>query len=140
GTPERNPAAEDAGLKKPAMDYFKMLYADTALNGAIAPTRCGHAFFGTSSCLFATDAPFDSEQGRGLIANTIEAVEALPISPAARESWCCAPHQPDSRPRRLRRECTRARHAAGGARGEASGMRPQGMSPQLRHGAVRASL
>jgi len=49
GTPERNPAAEDAGLKRPAMDYFKMLYADTALNGAIAPTRCGHAFFGTSS-------------------------------------------------------------------------------------------
>jgi len=85
GTPERNPAAEDAGLKKPAMDYFKMLYADTALNGAIAPTRCGHAFFGTSSCLFATDAPFDAEQGRGLIANTIEAVEALPISAAERE-------------------------------------------------------
>jgi len=67
------------------MDYFKMLYADTALNGAIAPTRCGHAFFGTSSCLFATDAPFDAEQGRGLIVNTIEAVEALPISPAERE-------------------------------------------------------
>src|SRR5260370_29489269 len=85
GTPERNPAAEDAGLKKPAMDYFKMLYADTALNGAIAPTRCGHAFFGTSSCLFATDAPFDAEQGRGLIANTIEAVEALPISSAQPE-------------------------------------------------------
>src|SRR5262249_39781953 len=82
GTPERNPAAEDAGLKRPAMDYFKMLYADTALNGAIAPTRCGHAFFGTSSCLFATDAPFDAEQGRGLIANTIE---ALPISSAERE-------------------------------------------------------
>jgi predicted TIM-barrel fold metal-dependent hydrolase len=85
GTPERNPAAEDAGLKKPAMDYFKMLYADTALNGAIVPTRCGHAFFGTSSCLFATDAPFDAEQGRGLIANTIAAVAALPISAAERE-------------------------------------------------------
>jgi aminocarboxymuconate-semialdehyde decarboxylase len=85
GTPERNPAAEDAGLKRPAMDYFKMLYADTALNGAIAPTRCGHAFFGTASCLFATDAPFDAEHGRGLIANTIEAIEALPISSAERE-------------------------------------------------------
>ena len=62
-----------------------MLYADTALNGAIVPTRCGHAFFGTSSCLFATDAPFDAEQGRGLIANTIAAVAALPISAAERE-------------------------------------------------------
>jgi len=85
GTPERNPAAEDVGLKKPVMEYFKMLYADTALNGEIAPTRCGHAFFGTSSCLFATDAPFDAEQGRGLIANTINAVEVLPVSAAERE-------------------------------------------------------
>ena len=85
GTPERNPAVEDVGLEKPVMDYFKMLYADTALNGEIAPTRCGLAFFGTSSCLFATDAPFDAEQGRGLIANTIKAVEALPISAAERE-------------------------------------------------------
>jgi hypothetical protein len=62
-----------------------MLYADTALNGDVAATRCGHSFFGTSSCLFATDAPFDAERGRDLIRNTIKAVEALPISPARRE-------------------------------------------------------
>ena len=81
GTPEKNPIAEDAGLKHRPIDYFKMLYADTALNGDIAATRCGHAFFGTSSCLFATDAPFDAEHGRGLIPNTIKAVEALPVTP-----------------------------------------------------------
>ena len=57
GTPEKNPVAEECKLKRPPMDYFKMLYADTAL-GEVAPTRCGHAFFGTASCLFATDAPF----------------------------------------------------------------------------------
>ncbi len=85
GTPERNPAAEDAGLKRRPMDYYKMLYADTALGGELEPTRCGHAFFGTSSCLFATDAPFDPERGRGLIRSTIKAVEALPISAAERE-------------------------------------------------------
>jgi predicted TIM-barrel fold metal-dependent hydrolase len=85
GTPQRNPAAEEAGLSKPPMHYFKLLYADTALNGEVAPTRCGHAFFGTASCLFATDAPFDAEQGRGLIANTIKAVEALPVTAAERE-------------------------------------------------------
>ena len=56
-----------------------MLYADTALNGDVAATRCGHAFFGTSSCLFATDAPFDAEQGHSLIRKTIEAVNALEI-------------------------------------------------------------
>jgi len=83
GTPERNPLAEECGLKKPPIEYFKMLYADTAL-GEEAPTRCGHAFFGTAACLFATDAPFDAEQGRGLIANAIRAVDALGISAAER--------------------------------------------------------
>jgi uncharacterized protein len=77
GTPDRNPVAEECGLKRRPLDYYKMIYADTALSGAVAPTRCGHAFFGTAKTLFATDAPFDSEQGRGLIANTIRGVEAL---------------------------------------------------------------
>jgi predicted TIM-barrel fold metal-dependent hydrolase len=83
GTPERNPLAED--LKHQPIDYYKMLYADTALNGDPAATRCGHAFFGTSSCLFATDAPFDAELGRGLIRDTIKAVEVLPITAGRRE-------------------------------------------------------
>jgi uncharacterized protein len=56
-----------------------MLYADTALGGEEAPTRCGHAFFGTPNCLFATDAPFDSEQGRWLITDTIRAIQDLDI-------------------------------------------------------------
>jgi predicted TIM-barrel fold metal-dependent hydrolase len=84
GTPEQNPLAEDCGLKKAPVDYFKMLYADTAL-GETAPTRCGHAFFGTDKCLFATDAPFDAAQGRWLIGNTLRAVEALEISPEESE-------------------------------------------------------
>jgi aminocarboxymuconate-semialdehyde decarboxylase len=85
GTPDNNPAAEECRLKRPPLEYFRMLYADTALNGETAATRCGHAFFGTDACLFATDAPFDAEQGRGLIANTLRAVQALEISPPERE-------------------------------------------------------
>jgi uncharacterized protein len=80
GTVQRNPAAEAHGLKKPPLDYFKMLYADTALGGEVAPTRCGHAFFGTRHCLFATDAPFDPEQGRALIADTLAGVNALGLA------------------------------------------------------------
>ena len=80
GTVARNPAAEARGLKKPPLDYFKMLYADTALGGEVAPTRCGHAFFGTTHCLFATDAPFDPERGRALIADTLKGVAALEIA------------------------------------------------------------
>jgi aminocarboxymuconate-semialdehyde decarboxylase len=84
GTPEKNPVAVEAGLKKRPVEYFKMLYADTAL-GEVAPTRCGHAFFGTGHCLFATDAPFDSEQGRVLMRNTIAAVNALEIPQADKQ-------------------------------------------------------
>jgi predicted TIM-barrel fold metal-dependent hydrolase len=83
GAPDRNPGAE--ALKKAPRDYYQMLYADTALNGEAAATRCGHAFFGTGRCLFATDAPFDAEQGRGLIAKTIAAIDALEISREERE-------------------------------------------------------
>jgi uncharacterized protein len=85
GTSARNPLAEAADLEHPPLDYYKMLYADTALNGDVAATRCGHAFFGTSSCLFATDAPFDPEGGRGLIRQTIKAIEALPITAGRRD-------------------------------------------------------
>lgn len=84
GTPDENPVAAEAGLVKPPLDYFKMLYADTAL-GEIAPTRCGHSFFGTDHCLFASDAPFDAEQGRGMIRNAVLAVEALEIPAAEKE-------------------------------------------------------
>lgn len=82
GTPDKNPGAKT--LKRRPRDYYRMLYADTALNGEVAATRCGHDFFGTPQCLFATDAPFDSEQGRGLIRNTIAAVEALDVTAAER--------------------------------------------------------
>jgi predicted TIM-barrel fold metal-dependent hydrolase len=80
GAPDRNPVAEKAGLKKPVLDYYRMLYADTALNGSAAATACGYAFFGTEHSLFASDAPFDSLKGRQLIKGTIDAVESLAIS------------------------------------------------------------
>jgi aminocarboxymuconate-semialdehyde decarboxylase len=82
GETERNPAAEQAGLKRKPAEYYKLLYADTALNGNIAATRCGHDFFATEHCLFATDAPFDAEQGRALIGGTIDAVGALEVGAA----------------------------------------------------------
>ncbi len=79
GTSAKNPVAERAGLKRPPMDYYKMIYADTAVNGALAATKCGHAFFGTGHSLFATDAPFDAEDGRLLLRTTISAINALDI-------------------------------------------------------------
>jgi len=80
GKTDENPVAKKAGLKKRPAEYYRMLYADTSLNGSVAATRCGHAFFGTDHCLFATDAPFDAEHGRMLIRETIGAVNGLEIS------------------------------------------------------------
>jgi len=79
GATDQNPVAEKAGLKKKPGEYYRMLYADTALNGSISATRCGHDFFTTGHCLFATDAPFDAEHGRMLIRETIKAVNALDL-------------------------------------------------------------
>jgi uncharacterized protein len=86
GTSQKNPQAEKAGLKKNPMDYYKMIYADTAVNGAVAATRCGHAFFGTGHSVFATDAPFDAEDGRLLTRSTLAAIEALEIPRAEKEA------------------------------------------------------
>jgi predicted TIM-barrel fold metal-dependent hydrolase len=85
GSPDRNPLAEERGLKRHPRDYYKMLFADTALSGEVAPMQCGQAFFGSDKVIFATDAPFDAEQGRGLIANTIAGVKALGLSSAETE-------------------------------------------------------
>ncbi|WP_167480618.1 amidohydrolase family protein [Mesorhizobium waimense] len=84
GTLERNPVGERAGLKRPPIDYFRMLYADTAVNGSAAAAACGHAFFGTDRCLFATDAPFDPVDGRHLLSGTIAAIRGLDLDEAAR--------------------------------------------------------
>jgi predicted TIM-barrel fold metal-dependent hydrolase len=85
GPDGKNPTAVEAGLKRPPVEYYRMLYADTAL-GEVAPTACGHAFFGTSQCVFATDAPFDGEEGRYLTRNTIAAVNALNIPQAEKDA------------------------------------------------------
>jgi aminocarboxymuconate-semialdehyde decarboxylase len=82
GTREENPVALKRGLKRHPLDYYKLLYADTALSGEVHALRCGHDFFGTGHSVFATDAPFDAEKGRGLIRDTIASIEALAL-PAA---------------------------------------------------------
>lgn len=84
GVEGRNPLAEKAGLKKPLLDYYRMLYADTALNGSAPAAACAHAFFGTDHLLFASDAPFDYDGGAKLMSGAIAAVDALPVDAAAR--------------------------------------------------------
>lgn len=74
------------GLKRPAIDYFKEFYADTAMFGAGPASEAGLKFFGAGRSLFATDCPFDRQGGHILIEDTIEVVDDLPCSDAEREA------------------------------------------------------
>jgi predicted TIM-barrel fold metal-dependent hydrolase len=66
-------------LSKPPIDYFRMFYGDTALNGSTAALTCGHAFFGTEHIIFATDYPYDDENGDRFTREVIASVEAMDI-------------------------------------------------------------
>src|SRR5580693_4348331 len=71
-------------MKKRPIDYFRMFYADTALFGALAGTRCGLEFFGVDHVLFASDAPF--EPSPGLYAReTIRVLESLGLTAAEKD-------------------------------------------------------
>jgi len=70
-------------LKKPLLDYFRMFYVDTALNGAKQAVACVVDFFGPDHVLFGTDTPFDPEPGR-FVQDTIADVESLAASQAIR--------------------------------------------------------
>ena len=73
-------------LKKRPLDYFRQFYADTALFGSLAGTRCGLSFFGAHHVLFASDSPFDPEKGAMYIRETIRVIHELEISADERES------------------------------------------------------
>lgn len=72
-------------LRKPVLEYFKGFYADTAMFGATAATRCGLEFFGVDHVLFASDSPFDPEKGPRYIRETIRIIDRLPITTEERE-------------------------------------------------------
>jgi uncharacterized protein len=75
-------------LKKRPLDYFKMFYADTALFGALNATKCGVEFFGPQNVLYGTDCPFSPTKGAGYLRETLQVLDALPISDQERQLIC----------------------------------------------------
>jgi predicted TIM-barrel fold metal-dependent hydrolase len=67
-------------MKKRPVDYFRMFYADTSINGSPAAIRCGIDFYGTGKVLFGTDCPFDPQGGPLFIRETIKALDGLKLS------------------------------------------------------------
>ena len=74
------------GLKKHPVDYLKMFYADTAVNGNSCFTmECGLAFFGEDHLLFASDMPYDVENGALSINTVVEGIEKMNLPPETKE-------------------------------------------------------
>src|SRR5262245_20337911 len=71
-------------LGKRPLDYFKMFYGDTSVNGSASAIRCGLDFFGADRVLFGTDCPFDPEGGPMFIRESIRAIDSLKLSEAVR--------------------------------------------------------
>lgn len=67
------------GLSKHPIEYFRMFYNDTALNGGVAPLMCAYDFFGAEHLLFGTDMPFDSQLGDLSVGKTIHAIQQMAI-------------------------------------------------------------
>src|SRR6266571_5028606 len=66
-------------MAKRPVDYFRMFYADTSVNGSRSATRCGLDFFGADHVLFGTDCPFDPEGGPLFIREIIKAIDSLKL-------------------------------------------------------------
>lgn len=69
-----------ASMPERPVEYFRRFYADTALCGSVAGTKCGLDFFGAEHTLFGTDCPFDPDGGPLYIEKTIEVIEQLGLS------------------------------------------------------------
>jgi aminocarboxymuconate-semialdehyde decarboxylase len=73
------------GLTKHPIEYLRMFYNDTALNGNPSALNLALEFFGEERILFGTDLPYDVEQGRLSVKQTIEAIEKMAVSESTRQ-------------------------------------------------------
>lgn len=68
-------------LNKPVLEYYKMFYADTMLDGNIPALMCAYSFFGADHLLLGTDMPLgDSQRGFINTQRIISSIEQMAIS------------------------------------------------------------
>ena len=65
-----------------ALENLRKFYADTASFGSTIAIRAGLEFFGRDHLLFASDMPFDPEQGPGYIDRTLKCIDELALEDA----------------------------------------------------------
>src|ERR1039457_978406 len=73
-------------LKKRPLDYFKHeFYTDTAVFGGVPATHAGIAFYDLDKIVFASDCPFDPEQGTMYTRETLRILEGIDMPKADKE-------------------------------------------------------
>lgn len=85
-TPPEHADAIRHQLLEPPLSALRRYYADTASFGSRGAIECGRSFFGADRLMFATDMPFDPEQGPGYIRATLKAIRELDLSDAERKA------------------------------------------------------
>lgn len=86
-TPEEQKGdIEGYPLTKRPIEYFRMMYADTALFGAAHALKCCIDFYGTDHVLFSSDSPYDPERGPGYIRSTIANLEEIDLTKEQRDA------------------------------------------------------
>ncbi|MEA5013851.1 MAG: amidohydrolase family protein [Candidatus Limiplasma sp.] len=70
---------------KVQIDEFRKFYADCATFGSRAAIQCALNFFGLEHMVFASDLPFDPEDGFGYVRRTLRDIDALPITEAEKD-------------------------------------------------------
>lgn len=66
-------------LKKAPLEYYRMFYCDTAIQGNTSALLCAYDFFGLDHMLFGTDTPYDSQLGERVYHETIKGIQEMPI-------------------------------------------------------------
>jgi aminocarboxymuconate-semialdehyde decarboxylase len=80
-TAERRREKHKLGLTKAPIEYFKMFYNDTAIDGNTPALMCAYGFFGADHLLFGADMPLgDSQLGYRNYRQTINAIKQMDIS------------------------------------------------------------
>ncbi len=67
-------------LKKDPVDYFRMFYTDTAVNGNTPALMAAHSFFNPGHLLFGTDTPHDKDSGESSVKDTILSIERMNVT------------------------------------------------------------
>ena len=70
-------------LSRPAVDYLKLFYFDTAVQGNTANLMCANAFCGTGRQVFGTDFPMASAD---LVKETIASIQRMTVADADKQA------------------------------------------------------